>query len=79
MTVDFRRYGLTPNEYGALVDDQRGACGICRRTDRPLEIDHDHGTGRVRALLCHRCNADVGQYERLDRDGIAAYLARFVP
>lgn len=62
--------GLTRAEYQSLFLRQRGRCAICqkpetRRTaDRRrtvlLSVDHDHETGKVRALLCQRCNTAVG-------------------
>ncbi|QLH20751.1 endonuclease VII domain-containing protein [Streptomyces sp. Rer75] len=70
-----RQYGLTEAERDELVASQAGACAIC--LDAPAaHVDHDHGTGRVRGVLCFSCNAALGQFK--DRaDAIrraAAYL-----
>lgn len=49
---------LPPEWYDAQLACQDGGCAICRRPPRKrrLHIDHDHATGRVRGLLCYRCN-----------------------
>lgn len=56
------RYGLTPEEHLALVARQGGLCAICGSPPAhdALAIDHDHETGRVRALLCDNCNFMIG-------------------
>lgn len=67
-------YGLTSQQYDAMLAKQRGLCAACgglpgksSRT-RKLAVDHDHATGRVRGLLCHRCNTALGLLrEDLDR------------
>lgn len=61
-------YGLTHEQYDAMLSAQGGVCAICQKPETrvirgvlmPLPVDHDHVTGKVRALLCHRCNATIG-------------------
>jgi hypothetical protein len=55
-----RRYGLTLKDYRAIVAQQGKACAICRRSDRPLVVDHCHVTKKVRRLLCNKCNVGLG-------------------
>jgi hypothetical protein len=56
-----KTYGLTGNDYGALLERQGGRCAICRARPKSkrLAVDHDHATGAVRGLLCSRCNHDL--------------------
>ena len=54
------RYGLTLAEYRALQARQGNVCAICRKPARVLCIDHCHVTGRVRGLLCPKCNSVLG-------------------
>jgi len=65
--VRFKRKGITRDEYDALSEKQDHACHVCgweprlQPIRRKLEIDHCHGSGEVRALLCGRCNRMLGQ------------------
>lgn len=65
-----RKYGITLEEYEALFDAQGGVCAICGGQSDPgfsLAVDHHHGTGNVRALLCSYCNRGIGLFrERSD-------------
>lgn len=56
------RYKLTTRAHQAMERAQDGRCAICRNR-RKLHVDHCHTTGRVRALLCRRCNVLVGFIE----------------
>lgn len=56
-----RRYGLTPEQFDALLAEQGLLCPICLK--RPaVHVDHDHSTGRVRGILCEMCNGGLGQF-----------------
>lgn len=54
------KYGLSLAQYERMLFQQGGTCKICRRPRkpgrRPLNVDHDHRTSRVRGLLCFTCN-----------------------
>ena len=78
-----RQHGLRIEDYNALERHQGGVCAICRRppTNRPLAVDHDHGTGKNRGLLCFNCNGGLGLF-RDDIDILEAailYLKKHSP
>ena len=75
---DLKQYGLTPEQYAALVAKQRGRCRICRDNPKTLCVDHDHVTNEVRGLLCGSCNRALGLFKdktSLMRKAVA-YLER---
>jgi hypothetical protein len=56
-------YGITLKQWEALFKRQRRRCAICRTAKpdaRRWATDHDHRTGKVRGILCHRCNLALG-------------------
>jgi len=67
------RFNITLEEYQVLFEAQAGVCKICGEEEtarknhseekRMLCVDHDHNTGKVRGLLCNRCNRALGHYE----------------
>lgn len=57
-------YGLTPQTFQDVLGSQNNACAICAREfTRTPHVDHEHRTGKVRGLLCARCNTLVGYLE----------------
>ena len=68
------RFNITLEEYQVLFEAQGGVCKICNNPEtakknkseelRMLVVDHDHNTGKVRGLLCARCNVQLGHYEK---------------
>lgn len=68
-------YEVTKENYEAVLQAQGGVCAICRRLEvtartKRLVVDHDHKTGALRALLCHRCNCALGYF----KDDIALFI-----
>jgi hypothetical protein len=58
-----RLYGITLSHYNEMLTEQQHLCALCGEkpdTDRRMHVDHDHATGKIRALLCHHCNLLLG-------------------
>ena len=54
------RYKKSEEEYEAQYYKQKGRCAICRKkSSRNLFLDHDHETGKIRGLLCIKCNFGI--------------------
>ena len=62
----FKNYGVTPDQFNALFEEQRGGCAICSvllANDKTTCVDHCHTTGKVRGLLCSNCNFALGHFK----------------
>ena len=61
------KYNLTSEEYTNKLNEQNGVCGVCGSMEfffkRILAVDHDHTTGKVRGLLCNKCNLGLGNFK----------------
>ena len=57
-----KTYGIDLEFYEYLLAKQQGKCAICGNPPkkRSLVVDHNHVTGKVRALLCGLCNSGIG-------------------
>jgi hypothetical protein len=61
-----RKYGMTIEQYDAMLEAQGGGCFICGRPPRDdisLHVDHDHSTGEVRGILCFCCNNALADFQ----------------
>lgn len=70
---------LTVMEYDEMFKVQGGCCKFCGRPQSALKrrlcVDHDHDTGRIRGLLCRKCNTCLGWLENYTTpDEIKIYL-----
>lgn len=54
------RFGLTTEEFSAMILKQQNKCKICECDMETPQVDHNHDTGEVRALLCRACNTSLG-------------------
>lgn len=59
------RFGVTIEEYEAMVLAVGGHCQICgvdvSYNGHRLALDHNHQTGHLRGILCKACNAGIGR------------------
>ena len=66
-----RNFGISLEEYKAMLEAQNNACAICHKANgsdrhkgdrtKQLSVDHNHITGALRGLLCNDCNRGIGQ------------------
>lgn len=76
-------YGITGEKYDALLASQGGVCGVCGGPPgkKMYAVDHDHKTGKVRGVLCEKCNRGLGligdTVESAER--LLAYLQKHLP
>lgn len=58
-----RVYGITAEQYHEMLSQQNQRCGICNLHFDDCgapHVDHCHQSGKVRGLLCRKCNTAIG-------------------
>ena len=62
-----RRYGLSYEDFLAMLEKQDHKCAICgchiEEKERDANVDHNHLTKKVRELLCRLCNVGIGHFK----------------
>lgn len=62
-------YNISLDDYIEIHNKQNGLCSICKKENtsgphtKKLVVDHCHKTGKVRGLLCDKCNRALGQFD----------------
>lgn len=84
-----RLYGITIDQWESMSLSQNHSCAICKKLETlirkgslcSLVVDHCHKSGKVRGLLCNKCNRVMGMLnddvETLRR--MIQYLLKFAP
>ena len=77
-----RKYGIVYEDYLSMHREQDYKCKICKRHadnfKHKLVVDHDHKTGKVRALLCNNCNSQLHVLENKELyDKYMSYLNEY--
>lgn len=84
-----RKYGITLAQYNELFKLQGGVCALCKKSETTrrnkkregrerLAVDHCHDTGRIRGLLCFKCNTAIGSLGDTEEDArkVVEYFSR---
>lgn len=76
-------HGIQLAERAKLLAEQGGRCPVCSREIdlTGSNVDHDHDTGRIRGLICGRCNVAMGWFQDDPEllEAAALYLRRDEP
>lgn len=57
------RYGISLEQYELMYRVQKGKCKICKEKHKNLNVDHCHKNGKIRGLLCGKCNKGLGIFK----------------
>lgn len=68
-----KTFGIGIDEYRKILERQNGCCAICKGQEksiahtsgeiRKLTVDHCHKIGKIRGILCSRCNRGLGFFQ----------------
>lgn len=62
-----RSFNISLEFYNDMLLNQNSNCAICKinriELNKDLCVDHNHSTGKIRGLLCHKCNSGLGLFQ----------------
>jgi len=68
-----KNFKLTLDQYNQMLKEQNGVCAICGKNEtnidgrskknKRLSVDHNHESGKIRELLCDKCNQGLGLFQ----------------
>lgn len=71
--VVLNKYNINYNDYLLMLQSQDNKCAICNQNEttlnnkkdkiKRLAVDHCHETGKIRGLLCYKCNIALGKFK----------------
>jgi len=70
-------YMLSEEDFNLLLESQKFRCACCGLEFNDIDtpnVDHDHSDGRVRGLLCRKCNLNVARFDHPLRATYIAYV-----
>jgi len=74
------KYNISLKQYNDMFNKQQGCCIVCGRHQsecvHTLVVDHCHLTGKIRGLLCNRCNLVIGFIK--DNSKLAIAIANYL-
>lgn len=80
-----RLYGITMAEYEQMLHEQQGNCLTCQKPGGltvsgrcDLYVDHCHKTGKVRGILCARCNMLAGYWDQENGEQLIKAVGEYV-
>lgn len=73
-----KQYGIDLDIYNRMLNEQNHQCKICECVliNMQINVDHCHKTGKVRGILCSRCNLVLGHLK--DDINIAKKLLNYL-
>lgn len=71
------RYGITLEQFEAILAAQGNVCAVCKLGDKVFCVDHNHKTLKIRGIICLNCNLRVIGGAR-DKDHLLINAAEYV-